>query len=185
MADPSVKQHIQGNRVLAVITGILLIILGILFFVFPLGSMLFVDIFITIGLMIYGLYRIISFIAAPSGFRNGWDLAIGIIWVVCAGIILASNAANILVSFAILLAVLALMVGLNQIMAYSALKGTSGAGFILASGIVNILLALFLVFAPFMGSAVIAIVEGIYLCFAGLALIIEGFAKKPVAFFDE
>lgn len=184
MASDNAKNQIQGSKVMAIITGILLVILGIVFFVFPLGSMLFVDIFITIGLLIFGVYRIIEFIAAPKGFRDGWQLAFGIILVICAIMVLASNASSIIISFAILLGLLALMVGLNQVISYGALRGMPSAAFILVSGIVNILLAIFLMFAPFMGTAVLAIVEGIYLCVAGVALIIEGFAKKPATFFD-
>lgn len=169
---------------MAIVTGVLLTLLGIVFFVFPLGSMLFVDIFITIGLLIFGIYYIISFIATPKGFRDGWQLAFGIILVVCAAMVLASNASNIIISFAILLGFLALMIGLNQVISYGSLKGVPGAGFVLVSGIINILLALFLMFAPFMGTAVLGIVQGVYLCFAGIALIIEGIAKKPATYFE-
>lgn len=178
------KKHLSGNKVYAIVAGILLAILGVVFFVFPLGSMLFIDIFVTIGLLIFGIFRIISFIGTPSGYRDGWELAQGIIFAICAIFILASNAASVLVSFAFVLGFLALMVGINQIVSYSALRGVPGAGFALASGIINILLALFLLFAPIASTAVLAYVEGIYLIIAGIALVIEGFSKKPASFFD-
>ncbi len=174
------KQHFSGSRVMAIIAGILLVLMGILFFFFPLGAMLFADIFLTIGLLIYGIYLIITFIMTPSGFRDGWHLASGIILVICAIVILASNASSIIVSFAIILGIVALMIGINQIVGYSSLKGLSGAGFVLASGIINVILALFLLFAPFVATAAVAYIQGIYLCVAGVALVIEGFAKRPL-----
>lgn len=184
MTEPTIKNHMTGSRTLAIITGILLVVLGILFFVFPLGTMLFADIFITIGLLIFGIYRIVSFIAAPSGYRDGWQLALGILWVICAVVILASSASNIIISFAFLLGVLAMMSGLSQIIAYASLKGASGSGFVLASGIINALLALFLLAAPFVATAALAYIQGFYLCFAGVALVIEAFSKHPATFFD-
>lgn len=182
MADTSHKhmQHISGSRVMTVIIGILLAVLGIIFFMFPLASVFFTGVFIIVGLLLYGIYMIISFFATPKFCRDGWQLASGIILTVCGGVILASSASNIVVSFAIILGIVALMIGINQIIGYAALRGTAGAGFILASGIINVLLALFLIFAPFVAAAAVGIVQGVYLCFAGGALIVEGFAKRPV-----
>ena len=174
-------QHfLQGSRMMAVVTGILLILLGILLFVFPLGTMLFADIFLTIGLLIFGVYRIISFIATPSGYRDGFQLASGIILAVCAIVILLSNVSSIIITFAFLLGILAMLTGLNQVFSYAAVRGMPGSGFILASGIINILLAIFLLFSPFVATVAVAIVQGVYLCFAGVALIIEGLAKKKL-----
>jgi uncharacterized membrane protein HdeD (DUF308 family) len=174
------RYHVTGSRVMTIIAGVLLALLGVLFFIFPLNTMLFTDIFIIIGLLVYGVYLIISFVGTPSGYRDGWQLAMGIVLVVCAIMILASNAANIIVSFAVMLGIVAMMVGINQIIGSAYLKGTPGAGFILFSGIINVLLALFLIVAPFGATAAIGIIEGVYLCFAGVALIIEGFAKRQL-----
>lgn len=180
MVEPNknVKHFLQGSRMMAVVTGILLVILGVLLLVFPLEAMLFADIFITLGLLLFGIYRVATFIATPSGYRDGWQLASGIIFAVCALVILLSNASSIIVTFAFLLGILAMLTGLNQVFAYSSLRVFPGAGFILAAGIINMLLAIFLLFSPFFATVAMVVVQGIYLCFAGIALIIEGFAKK-------
>ena len=170
--------HVSGNRAITVIVGIILVVLGVLFFTFPLAAMFFTNLFIIIGLAIYGIYLIISFVSTPSGYRDGWQLAMGIVLAISAIAILASNAAAVVVSLAVLLGVIAMMMGVNQIVGYSALRGTPGAGFILASGILNVILSLFLIASPFVAIAALGIVEGVYLCFAGIALVIEGLAKK-------
>ena len=174
------KKHLRGNRTIAVIAGIALVLLGILFFVRPLTIILFAGIFVVIGLLLYGAYLIIAFIAAPQSFRNGWQLAQGIIMTACAAAILVSGAASIIELFSILLGVVALIIGVSKIVGHAAVRGIQGAGFILASGIINTLLALFLIFTPFVAAAAVGMVEGIYLCVTGVAFIIEGFAKRPV-----
>ena len=185
MANQNAKNHVIGSKAIPVIIGLLIAALGIIFFIFPLGSVFFASIFIVVGLLIYGAFRIINFIMAPSGFRDGWQLAQGIIFVVCSIVILASDASNVIVSFAFMLSFLWLFSGINQIISSASLKGIPGSGLVLFSGIVNVLLAIFLICAPFMGVTILAMVQGVYLCVTGVAVIIEGFAKKPVEYFDK
>lgn len=175
------RQRITGNRMTAIIIGILLVVLGVLLFAFPLASVLFANIFILIGLLVYGVYLIFAFIVTPKGFRDGWTLGSGIVLVVCALLILASSASSIIVSFAVILGLVALMIGINEIISYSTLRGIKGSGYLLVAGIINILLALFLFIAPFVAATAVAIVQGVYLCFAGIALVIEGFAKRSLS----
>ena len=177
-------QYFAGNRTSTIIVGVLMALLGLLFFVFPLPSMVFTGIFVIAGLLIYGVHNVVSFLQTPSEHRDGWQLAQGIVLVVCSAFILVSsfsNAANILVTFAFMLGFMSMMVGVNEIVGFFSLKGQKGAGFILASGIINVLLAMFLIFAPIVASEALAIVQGVYLIFAGVALVIEAFAKRPKA----
>jgi uncharacterized membrane protein HdeD (DUF308 family) len=60
-----------------------------------------------------------------------------------------------------------------QISLYSAIRGASGAGLILASAIINILLGIALLILPFFATTVVAMAQGIYLIVAGVALILE------------
>ena len=60
------RHHVSGNRGMQIGVGVLMMLLGVLFFVFPLAAIFFANIFIIIGLAILGIYLIVTFIALPS-----------------------------------------------------------------------------------------------------------------------
>jgi len=171
----------KGNKVAGIIIAILMIVLGVLFFAKPLLTGLMVEIFATIGFLIYGVYQIILYIRSPKEARNGGSLAFGILLIVVAILILLSSFLNIMVTFAFLLGFLAIFMGINQVSAFSALKaaGEKGAGWPLASGIINILLGVFLIVTPIAATIVVDYVLGIYLVVGGVALLINSASGNP------
>jgi uncharacterized membrane protein HdeD (DUF308 family) len=171
--DILTERFLGGNRVLGVIIGIIMIIFGILFIVRPLQVAMILDIIATLGFLLYGIYQIVCYVRSPAQLRSGWQLAFGIVWILMAILILASGGAGIIVTFAFLLGFLAVLSGFMQVSLYSAIRGQSGAGLILASAIINILLGVAMLILPFFAAAVVAIAQGIYLIVAGLALILE------------
>ena len=63
------------SKVGGIITAICLILLGILIFTFPIGSMVLSTWLFTSGVGIYGLFHILAYVKTPAGLRNGWQLA--------------------------------------------------------------------------------------------------------------
>ena len=167
------ERFLGGSRVLGTIVGIIMIIFGVLFIANPLEMALVLDILVTLGFLLFGIYQIASYVSTPAGLRSGWQLAFGIVWVLMAVLIVASGAIGVILSFAFVLGFLALLSGFMQLSVHSLVRGQAGAGMLLASAIINIVLGLLLLALPFFATAAVAIAQGIYLIAAGLALIFE------------
>ncbi|MDR1082511.1 MAG: DUF308 domain-containing protein [Coriobacteriales bacterium] len=171
--DVLTERFIGGNKVWGAIIGIVMAILGILFIVKPLQVAFALDIVVTVGFLLFGIYQIFSYFQTPTALRSGWQLAFGIVWVLMAIMIVTSGWAGIILAFAFALGFLALLSGIMQISVYAAIREQPGAVLILTSGIINALLGIFLLFAPFFATAIVEVAQGIYLLFAGIALIFE------------
>lgn len=164
-----------GSKKGGIIIAVCMIVLGILFFVWPLIMALGIEFIAAIGIIIYGVYQIVHYAKMPADARNSWSLANGIIFIIL-GILAASTGVIARAEmFAFLLGFLALMSGINQISAFGAYKksGAAGAGGLIVSGIINIILAIFFILTPFAATWVFQWVFGIYLLVGGIAFLAE------------
>ncbi|MDR2108467.1 MAG: DUF308 domain-containing protein [Coriobacteriales bacterium] len=174
--DVLTERFVGGNRLVGIGIGIVMALLGILFITRPIATAFVLDLVAVAGFLLYGVYQIAAYLRTPPALRSGWQLALGIVWVLMAVMILASGQAGVVITFALALGFLALLSGIMQISAYGAVRELPGSSFLLASGIVSTLLGIFLLFAPLMTIAVVEIAQGIYLLVAGIALVFETFS---------
>ncbi len=165
----------KGNKTAGIIIAILMVVLGVLFLARPLITEAVAMYFAVAGFLVYGVFQIIAYFRTPSDQRNGWTIANGIIFIVLSIIILAGSTLDMVITFAFLLGFLAMFGGINQISSYGALKkaGAANAGWVLASGIINLILAIFLLVSPFAAVWSLGYVFGIYLIVGGIALFAE------------
>jgi uncharacterized membrane protein HdeD (DUF308 family) len=157
------KKVTKGNKTAGIIVAIFMIILGVLFFARPIITEVAGMYLATAGFVIYGIYQIIMYAKTASDQKNGWTLANGIIFVILGLLIIFSRPINMLYTFAFLLGFLAIFGGINQLTAYGQVKGQPGAGWLIASGIINLILGAFFMFTPFAATFILAYVLGIYL----------------------
>ncbi len=175
-----------GNKTAGIIIAICMVILGMLIFAAPLIVGLGIAYLITIGFILYGVFSIVSYARIPSDERNGWTLANGIIFVLVGILILAEALGNkfgqlsMLSMFSFLIGFFALFGGINQIASYGALKkaGEDKAGWVLASGIINLILGIMIICAPIMGWFTLEMIFAIYLIVGGIALFAEACSGK-------
>ncbi len=165
----------KGNKVAGVIIAICMIVLGILLVIRPVFMGAIIAYIATIGFVIYGIYQIISYARTEAGFRNGWTLANGIIFAVLGVLMLFSGPLATMEMFVFVLAFLALFGGINQIASYSSIKksGAPGAGWVMASGIINLVLGVMLIVMPLAAIWAADILIGFYLIVGGIAFFAE------------
>lgn len=165
----------RGSKIGGVIVAIIMIVLGILFMFRPFGTGIVLMAIATVGFVIYGVYQIILYVKTPHDARNGWTLANGIIFIVLGVLIMLGGPGDMMVTFAFILGFLAMFGGINQITAYAGLHKakTPGAGWVLASGIINLIIGVFFLIAPFGTWLAFDYVLGIYLIVGGIAFLIE------------
>lgn len=165
----------RGNKIGGIIVSICMIVLGILFLSWPLRTDYVVMVIATIGFIIYGVWQIVVYIRTPHDYKNGWTLANGIIYTILGFLILWESPGDMFLTFAFILGFLALFGGITQCSTYGVIRqaGEPGAGWILASGIINIILSIFLLLTPFVSMWAVTYVLGIYLIVGGIALFAE------------
>ena len=179
MGDVAMKIT-KGHRAAGVVVAICMIVLGILFFIWPLITAIGLQYIAAIGILIFGAFQIINFIRVPSGARQGWMLASGILLVIVGIMALAMGVIDRAFMFSFLLGFLAMMAGINQLASVGvAKKAGMSTGWLVASGIINIILAAFLLISPFAAIWALQIVFGIYLLVGGIAFLAEVLATKP------
>lgn len=166
--EPS--QPLKTMKVAGIIVSILMIILGVLIFLKPLFAAKIIMWLFIGGIFVYGSFLI--FIFAKSAIKNGWNLASGIMAITLAILLIFSEPLGRVSTLAFLLAFMALSSGINQISAGAIMKKT-GAGkstWLIVSGIINILLFIFLLIAPLTILMSFGIIAGVFLVFQGIAL---------------
>ena len=142
--------------------------------------------FITAGLGLYGAAQIVVWAKTPRE-RRSTDLLVN--GVLTAGLSLLALWASFQTQFGFVgivtalsaaAAFLTLLHGVSQFFAFSRLRseGAEGAGWVLAAGVLNALLAIIILSNPLMSWFAISTVWGIYLGALGVALTAEAVAES-------
>ncbi len=169
------RQATRGNRVAGIIVSIILIILGILLLVVPMGTSVVIMYIASGGFIVYGIYQIIAYAKTPHEQKHGWTLANGIIFTILGLLLIFGGPMDMAYTFMFMLAFMAITGGIMQITAYGPIKrsGAQGAGWMLASGIINLLLGFAFIFMPLGSSMAVTIILGVYLIVFGIAFFAE------------
>jgi uncharacterized membrane protein HdeD (DUF308 family) len=167
---------------LLMIEAVVLLVLGIAALITPFMAGLAITFLIGWVLVISGVIGLISAIAGHLHFHRGWSLASAII-ALLAGLLLLVFPLVGLITAAIVIGAYLAIDGVSLIaLAFTRRKrGYSGWAWLLASGALDLVLALFILsLGPAGSSILIGIIVGIDLIVAGLALLLQRHAPTPV-----
>lgn len=165
------------KSVLAV--ALILAVLGLAIFIFPVAAGIGLAFLITVGLFLYGLSQSILFFRLPKELRNSWALANGILLLIASGILLTgalistAGVLQMIMASSFLVGVLTALIGLSQLAAaLSETPKTPGRGWTALGGSLNVLLSLFMCVNPIFSWFAFATVWGIYLMTAAIVLLL-------------
>lgn len=188
--DDFEEMPFSTNKKTGVIFSTIMIALGIMaiFFALPFGIGL--GYIATAGLGIYGIAQIINYVQAKSERRNGWTLANGILSTLFSLFLLWSSLGNAYGSLQLISVItfsigfFTLSNGIDQVHSFSILRkrNTSGAGWILASGIINLILSVFMIINPVLSWFSLSLIWGMYLIVTGIAFFIETLSNKKTVY---
>ncbi len=142
------------NRKTGVVASIVLAVLGLLTFFTPISVGVGMAYLLTAGLMVYGISQTVAFFRAPKEARSGWSLINGIMLLLFSGFTLWSGLSGVygtlqmIASLSYVAGFLTIAAGISQISTFFALQRASGSGWIMASGILNLLLSLVILANP-------------------------------------
>lgn len=169
------------NRKTGIVASIVLAVLGLLTFFTPISVGVGMAYLLTAGLMVYGISQTVAFFRAPKEARSGWSLVNGIMLLLFSGFTLWSGLSGVygtlqmIASLSYVAGFLTIAAGISQISTFFALQrtGVDGAGWVMASGILNLLLSMVILANPVVSWFTLASVWGIYLTVSGIALFAE------------
>jgi uncharacterized membrane protein HdeD (DUF308 family) len=150
--------------------GVVMILLGIVAMLLPLATGIGVSVAFGWIVVFSGVAYIASAFAARGAGSFLGRLVIGIVYVL-GGLFLAFNPGLALESLTLALALMFLFEGIMEIVVFFQFRPLDGSGWVLADGIVTLVLA-YLIWRPWPGSSVWAI--GTIL---GINLIVSGFTR--------
>ena len=167
------------NHKTGIVASIVLAVLGLLTFFTPISVGVGMAYLLTAGLMVYGISQTVAFFRAPKEARSGWSLVNGIMLLLFSGFTLWSGLSGVygtlqmIASLSYVAGFLTIAAGISQISTFFALQRASGSGWIMASGILNLLLSMVILANPVVSWFTLASVWGIYLTVSGIALFAE------------
>lgn len=169
------------NRKTGIVASIVLAVLGLLTFFTPISVGVGMAYLLTAGLMVYGISQTVAFFRAPKEARSGWSLVNGIMLLLFSGFTLWSGLSGVygtlqmIASLSYVAGFLTIAAGISQISTFFALQrtGVDGAGWVMASGILNLLLSMVILANPVVSWFTLTSVWGIYLTVSGIALFAE------------
>ena len=157
--------------------GVVFIILGIIALGTPYALALAVDLMLGWIFIICGITSIVS--AFSSGNRGKFLLILlsGIIFVI-AGILLLANPLKGVLTLVLILAAFLLVEGIFKIIYAFQMKSTQNWSWVLASGIISLILAI-LIWAQWPASIVIiGLLVGFYILFSGISMVMLAIAGR-------
>ena len=172
------------NRKTGIVASIVLAVLGLLTFFTPISVGVGMAYLLTAGLMVYGISQTVAFFRAPKEARSGWTLVNGIMLLLFSGFTLWSGQSGVygtlqmIASLSYVAGFLTIAAGISQISTFFALQRASGSGWIMASGILNLLLSLVILANPVVSWFTLTSVWGIYLTGSGIALFAESLSGR-------
>lgn len=136
---------------------------------------------LTGGLGVYGIAQIIAFARLPREQGSGWTLANGVAMTLLSFFTLwmalttPFGMVSMIASLASVAAFFGLLARVGQLFQYTTLRRTKspGAGWVLASGIVNLLVGLLVMAAPVAGWFALSTLWGAFLVGSGVAVLAE------------
>ncbi len=171
----------KKNASFAVMSGVVLVIMGTLALLSPLVAGLSITIFVGVLLTIGGIVRCILAFDA-SAFGRGILTFVGGILMTIAGLYMMSQPVAGLASITLILVAYLVVAGLLEVVAALQIRPAEGWGWELFNGIVTLLLGLMLWRQfPLSGAWAVGILFGIKMIFNGWALVFIGRTAKRAA----
>ena len=165
-----------------IVLGVLLALMGVAAVAAPMSTYSFIQGLIAAMLIVHGAGQIATYVQTPEFFRNGAQLATGILNAVLGVLLFMLPSAVMAGTLVYLLAFLLIMTGIERIsfarqMRYYQIPASSMGT---ATGVLNIILGIAFLFMPLVSSLVLSYFIAAYLIIGGITLVVEGISIKRI-----
>ncbi|WP_066687209.1 HdeD family acid-resistance protein [Christensenella intestinihominis] len=185
-AEELLIKRVKQHKIMGCIIAVCMAVLGALLLVMPAGVGFAVNYAVAVGILLMGVYELIAFFRTEPSYRNEGTLASGVILALMGIVIIIlsigdpANQITMMGIFTTVLGFFALYRGIMEFFSYSRFKqlDTKDTAWLMMSGILNLIIGVLMVILPFTGLISVALVLGIYLIVAGIALFAEAISGK-------
>ena len=156
------------------VAGIVMLILGLVIWFNPFGTMLALAAYIGIGFMLAGVF----YVMASLDIKSGWYLLVGVLDLL-VGLILLFNLGVTAASLPVILALWCLTVGVVQIIGVFEIKKYGLPwGWSAIMGAAGVIFGLIILAYPMVGAVTISTVTGLYAVMFGILQLIEYYMSR-------
>lgn len=176
------NRNLRSMRVWGIIAAIFMIIVGFLCIVYPVQTTYAIEVMASVAILCFGIWEIVRYAQTTAFLRTGVRLASGILNVILGIMLLTSPAPDLLMSFGFLFGLDLMMLGFEEVTAtsrYSAI-GVTGTGWLTATGVLNIIFGIILLFMPIGSVVAVSVLLAMYLIFGGISLLIISIRAKDL-----
>lgn len=171
---------LKSIRITCFVISALMLICGILFMVFPVKSVFVVETIAAVLIIALGVYQICDYFCVPAFLRDPGSLISSILNIVIGILLLCGPMEATVSTFAFLFGFLLMVFGINKIAFANKLNcfGAERYGWVIASGVLNILAAVTFMILPMVSTLVLNYIVAAYLLVGAVALFIDAITMR-------
>lgn len=169
LTGSEVHEGVRRHTFLFLIQGILLIVGGVIAFVYPLLTTLAVTLFLGWMMIFGGIVQAISLVVTSRVPHFWLQLVSAVLWVI-TGFLFIRNPAVAVSTLAILMVVFFMVEGIAKVVLAVTVRPLANWGWVLASGLIGIAIAFYLIANPALTLVALGLFIGIQLISEGVAI---------------
>lgn len=175
----TIEKNVKGGFAFGIVAAILMVVIGIMMLVNPAASLHAIVWVLIFGMIVAGVFRLVSYAKMPYWIRQGYTLVIGIIDLIC-GVMLAVAATSAPLAtdevfglfIGLMFAFDMMFAGCNMLAGTGIVKRMGGStGWLVASGILMIIASVLLLMVPMTGTVVLMFALAFALIVGGFSLL--------------
>jgi uncharacterized membrane protein HdeD (DUF308 family) len=163
------QRAVRHNTGLFLVQAALMVVAGVLAFVYPLLTSLAVTLFLGWMLIISGVIQAVSLIAT-SKVPHFWLQVVSAVLSIVTGILFVRNPGVAVTTLALLLVIFFMVEGIAKVVLALTVRPLANWGWILVSGLIGIAISIFLMLNPALSLVVLGLFIGIQLISEGIAI---------------
>jgi uncharacterized membrane protein HdeD (DUF308 family) len=176
--NEQLKKDTKQHYIFGIIAAVLMIVLGVVMIFCPVGSLRAILWLLVIGFLVAGIFRIVTYNRMPYLLRQGFSLATGVIDVILSLMLIVAMVSDPVATgdvfiwfIGFMFGFYALFAGINTIAGSGFVKQLGGSsGWLVASGILEIIAGVMLLFVPEVGTLFFMYLLGFTLIVCGISL---------------
>ena len=173
-----IEKNAKGHFAFGIVAAVLMVIVGIVMLCNPVRSLRAIVWLVIVGVLVAGIFRIVSYVRMRYWIRQGFTLVIGIIDLICGvALCFAAVSAPLLTDemfvlfIGFMFAFEMLFAGANMLASTGVVKRMGGGtGWLIASGVLSIIAAILLLMVPAVGTVFLMYALAFALIVGGIGL---------------
>lgn len=179
VTEQDVLHQVGKSWWIVLVTGILSILLGLLFLFWPGATILVIAVFFGVWLIVSGIVQLVQ------GFNNDLttgqrvlSIIVGVLSIILGVLCFRGGIANGVYILSLFVGFSFLFRGIWQFIGGIQAKGVPGRGLLIFSGVLGIIAGIIVLAVPFESLTVLALIAGIWLIIMGILEIVYSFGIK-------